>query len=194
MPSLWAGVFGSWALGWLDTNMPPIVSVGGLSCFAVLAFAGLVSLSIRKDLAAVIVVGALWLFPTYILVQSGTIVGHGVQPRYILPLVIMLAGVVLLQAGEVRLRLSRGQVVVLVSTLSVVNAVALYFNMQRYITGAGVTSWNFSAAVRWWWTIPVPPTVVWAAGSFSFAAFLVIMARETLRTRPTDMPHQEVRQ
>ena len=194
VPSLWAGVLGSWGLGWLDTNMPAIVWVGGVGCFAALAFAGLVSLSIRKALAVVIVLGALWLFPTYILVRSGAIVGIGVQPRYILPLVIMLAGVVLLQVSGVRLRLSRGQVVVLVSTLSVINATALYFNMQRYISGAGVTSWNFSAVVRWWWNIPVPPIVVWAAGSLSFAAFLVITARENLLTQPTDMPNQEVRQ
>lgn len=193
VPSLWAGVFGSWSLGWIDTNMPAIVSVGGLGCFAALAFAGLASLSMRKALVVVTVLGALWLLPTYILVQSGTVVGHGVQPRYILPLVTMLAGVVLLQAGGVRLTFSRGQVVALVSTLSVVNAVALYFNLRRYITGTDIMSWNLNSAGEWWWNISVSPMVVWIAGSLSFAAFLGIMARETLLMRPGDVPHQEVR-
>jgi hypothetical protein len=193
VPSLWAGVFGSWGLGWLDTDMPAIVSVGALGCYAALVFAGLASLSLRKALVVLTVLGALWLIPTFILVQSGTVVGNGVQPRYILPLVVMLAGVVLLQAGGAGLRLSRGQVVALVSTLSLVNAIALYFNMRRYITGTQVSSWNFSAAVRWWWSIPVSPVVIWVAGSLSFAALLAIIARETLLSRPTDVPDQEVR-
>jgi hypothetical protein len=84
-------------------------------------------------------------------------------------------------------------VVALVSTLSLVNAIALYFNMRRYITGTQVSSWNFSAAVRWWWSIPVSPVVIWVAGSLSFAALLAIIARETLLSRPTDVPDQEVR-
>ena len=194
VPSLWAGVFGSWGLGWLDTDMPAIVSVGALGCYAALVFAGLASLSMRKAVVVLTVLGALWLFPTFILVQSGTVVGNGVQPRYLLPLVIMLAGVILLQTGGAGLRLSRGQVVALVSTLSVVNAIALYFNMRRYITGTQVSSWNFSASVRWWWSTPVSPVLFWVAGSLSFAAFLAIVARETLLMRPTDVPDQEVRQ
>jgi hypothetical protein len=193
VPSLWSGVFGSWGLGWLDTDMPALVSVGALGCYAALVFAGLASLSMRKAIVVLTVLGALWLIPTFILVQSGTVVGNGVQPRYLLPIVIMLAGVVLLQAGGAGLRFSRGQVVALVSTLSSVNAIALYFNMRRYITGTQVSSWNFSAAVRWWWSIPVSPVVVWVAGSLSFAAFLAIMARETLIMRPTDAQGQEVR-
>jgi len=193
VPSLWAGIFGSWSLGWMDTNMPAIVWVGGLSCFAALAFAGLASLSMRKTLVVVTVLGALWLLPTYILVQSGTVVGNGVQPRYILPLVTMLAGVLLLQAGGVRLIFSRGQVVALVATLSVVNAVALFFNMRRYITGTDVLSWNLSAAGGWWWNIPVAPIVVWIAGSLAFAAFLGIVAKDTLPTLQADKPDHGAR-
>jgi hypothetical protein len=193
VPSLWSGVFGSWALGWMDTYVPALVPVGGLCCFAAFAFSGLASLSMRKTLAVVWVLGALWFFPTYILVQSATIVGNGVQPRYILPLVIMLAGVVLLQAGGVRLILSKAQVVALVSTLSIVNSVALFFNMRRYITGTNILSWKLSAPGDWWWNIPVAPFAIWIAGSLAFAALLGIVARDTLLARQADVLHQGAR-
>ena len=190
VPSLWAGVFGSWPLGWLDTIMPAGVWVASLGCFAALVFTGLVSMSIRKLLAVITVVSALVVIPTYILVQSRVVIPTAVQPRYILPLVIILGGLFLLQAGGARLRLSKVQVVTLVSTLSVVNAIALHFNMRRYITGTDVTDPNLNTAVEWWWNIPLSPMAVWVVGSLSFAALLVILARETLLT-PADVPLQE---
>ncbi|MHB8298927.1 MAG: DUF2142 domain-containing protein [Dermatophilaceae bacterium] len=192
VPSLWAGVFGSWALGWLDTFMPAIVWVGSLGAFAGLVFAGLASQSTRKLLAVAMVLGAMWFFPTYILVKSGNVVGDAVQPRYILPLVVMLGGLALLQVGGAVLRLSKAQGVVLVATLSGANAIALYFNMRRYITGADVTSWNLNTAAQWWWSIPVSPMTVWAVGSLSFAACLLVIALGTMRARPADVvPHPE---
>ena len=192
VPSLWAGVFGSRGLGWLDTFMPAIVWVGSLGAFAALVFAGLASQSTRKLLAVSIALGALWLFPTYVMAQSGAVVGSQVQPRYILPLVVLLGGVALLRVGGAGLQLSKAQVVVLVSTLSVANATALHVNMRRYITGTDGTSWNLDTAAQWWWSIPVSPMIVWAVGSLSFAACLLVIALGTMRARPGDVvPHPE---
>jgi Predicted membrane protein (DUF2142) len=188
MPSLWTGVFGHSGLGWMDTAMPAIVWVGGFGCFTALMFTGVVSLSARKLLAVSMVLGALWLFPTYVSMRTGSVSATAVQPRYILPLIILLSGVVLLEVGGVRLGLSKAQVVALVSTLSITNAFALEYNIRRYVTGTDVTSWNLNAAVEWWWGIPVSPMMVWAVGSLSFAAVLVIIARATTLTRPPDMP------
>jgi hypothetical protein len=188
VPSLWTGVFGHAGLGWMDTQLPALVWVGGFGCFAALAFSGLVSQSTRKLLAVSTVLGALLLFPTYVSMRTGSVSGMGVQPRYILPLIILLTGVLLLEVGKVRLRLSKAQVVALVATLSIANAIALQFNIRRYITGADVVSWNLNAAVEWWWSIPVSPMTIWAVGSLSFAGLLVIIARATTLTQPADMP------
>lgn len=184
VPSLWAGVFGSWGLGWLDTRMPAIVWVGGLCCFAALAFTGLASLFTRKFLALAAVVGALGFMPAYVLTQSGALVGEGVQPRYILPLIVMLGGIVILQVDGINLSLTRWQVVALMTTLATANAIALHFNIRRYVTGTDVTSWNLNDAVEWWWDIPVSPMAIWLLGSLSFVALLVIVARETTITPP----------
>lgn len=182
VPSLWAGVFGSWGLGWLDTRMPAIVWVCGLGCFAALAFTGLVSLSTRKVLALAVVVGALGLMPAYVLTQSGALVGDGVQPRYILPLIIMLGGIVLLQVDGMSLNLTKWQVAALMTTLATANAFALHFNIRRYVTGTDITSWNLNHAVEWWWGMPVSPMAIWLLGSLSFATFLAIIARGTAVT------------
>ena len=188
VPSLWSGVFGHSGLGWMDTVMPAVVWVGGFGCFAALVFAGIVSLSTRKLLAVSMVLGALWFFPTYVSMRTGSVSATAVQPRYILPLIILLTGVVLLEVGAVRLSLSKAQVVTLVSVLSISNAIALHVNIRRYVTGSDVGSWNLNTAVEWWWHIPVSPMMVWAVGSLSFAALLVIIARATMLTRPADMP------
>ena len=188
VPSLWSGVFGHSGLGWMDTVMPALVWVGGFGCCAALAFSGLVSQSTRKLLAVSMVLGALLLFPTYVSMRTGSVSATAVQPRYILPLIILLTGVVLLEVGAVRLSLSKAQVVTLVSVLSISNAIALHVNIRRYVTGSDVVSWNLNAAVEWWWSIPVSPMIVWAVGSLSFAGLLVIIARATTLTRPADMP------
>lgn len=191
VPGLWAGVFGNWGLGWLDTTLPAIVWVVGLGSFAALAFSGLVSESIRKLMALGVILAALWVIPTYILLQSGVFVGSEVQPRYILPLIVMLAGVSLLHVGGSRLALSTGQAAILVAALSTANAVALHFNMRRYLTGSDALGLNLDTNREWWWNMPVGPQLVWFIGAVSFAVLLALLVSVIVRTRtPSDQPTQ----
>ncbi|WP_051973666.1 DUF2142 domain-containing protein, partial [Cryobacterium sp. MLB-32] len=188
VPGLWAGVFGSWGLGWLDTAMPSIVWVACLGSFGALAFSGLVSESIRKILAGAFVLAALWIIPTYILLKSAVFVGSEVQPRYILPLIVLLAGIALLHVGGPRLALSTGQAVALVSALAIANSVALHFNMRRYLTGTDALGVNLDTNREWWWDIPVGPQMVWAIGSLAFAAVLILLVRGITRPRDHSVP------
>ncbi|MDJ0377160.1 DUF2142 domain-containing protein [Cryobacterium sp. PH31-L1] len=189
VPSLWVGSFGLWALGWLDTSLPAIVWVGSFGVFAALVFAGLNMPSIRKSLAAGVILGAMWVVPTYVLQQSQAKVGAEVQPRYILPLIIMLAGVALFSVGRARLRLSMTQVLALISILSVANGVALHFNMRRYISGSEIVSWNLNLYREWWW-IPMTPMVVWLVGTVTFLLFL--LAAAWLYLRPLVSPAESM--
>ncbi len=183
VPGLWVGVFGNWGLGWLDTLMPAVVWVAGLGCFAALAFSGLASRSLRKLLAVLMVLAALWIIPTFILVQSQVAVGSEVQPRYILPLIVMLGGVALLNARGPRLILSKIQVLGVIAALSVANALALHYNLRRYVTGADQNGLNLDSNLEWWWNIPVGPGAIWILGSLAFAALLVLLAGSI--TRPS---------
>jgi len=184
VPSLWVGVFGSWKLGWLDTTLPGIVWVGGFGAFAALVFVGLRWQSPRKLVAVVAMLGAMWVVPTFILQQSQVAVGSEVQPRYLLPLIVMLAGVSFLGPAHRRIELSATQTVALVAVLSVANSVALMFNMRRYVTGEDVAGVDVDDAPPWWWSnLPLSPLIIWILGSVAFALFLGIISRTELARR-----------
>lgn len=182
LPKLWAGVFGGTGggtgLGWLDTQLPGIVLVGCLMCFAAVVFSGLAFGSLRKVASIGLVVFALVAIPVYVLIQSRAVVGSQVQSRYVLPLIVLLSGLALFQVDHRVFRFSRLQLYVVIGALAVTNAVALHVNMRRYITGTDVTGVNLNSHIEWWWSIPVSPMVVWVLGSLSFALFLFTVVRE----------------
>lgn len=176
VPELWAGVFGGWPLGWLDTTLPAIVIFGGLGVFVSVAFVGLGILSWRKVIAAFGLVLVLWLLPTFVLMQGGNAVGQNVQPRYLLPLIIMLAGIVVLSVGNRSLRLGRAQSLLIGLALTVSQAFALHVNIRRYVTGTDVQGGNLDEGAEWWWDgLIFSPMTVWAIGALAFAALVYIV-------------------
>jgi hypothetical protein len=194
-PSLWLGVFGSWGLGWLDTVLPAIVPVAAFGSFAAVLFAGLGqgittrSFAWRKSISVLLVFAALWIFPVYVLVKTGAHVGAYVQPRYILPLIILLAGMLLLREVRNGPVLSKLQSLVIVGALSAANAVALFWNTRRYVTGTDVTGWNLNSGAEWWWAAMPSPMIAWMLGSLAFAAFLWLLSPALLPQRwPSVVP------
>lgn len=169
LPQLWAGSLGTWPIGWLDVPMPSVVSVAAVAVFGAVTFAGLRSISVRKLIALGFALAMMFAVPAYILLKSKATVGQEVQPRYILPLLLMFAGVALLEAGR-RLRFTRFQVGVAAFALSIANTVALHVSMQRYVSGSTVADVNLSHGQHWWWSSSIPPMLVWILGSLAFAA------------------------
>lgn len=181
VPELWAGAFGFWGLGWLDTVMPAAVWVTAGAAFAAVAFTGLRSMDWRKGLSLLLVFGALVFFPTWILVQSKTFVGFEVQPRYILPLIVMLGGIAVVQRRATAIAFSVTQLSVLGAGIVLVNALALHANMRRYISGQSTLDWNLNHYVEWWWPVGPGPMVVWALGSAAFAGAVALVLLEIHR-------------
>lgn len=178
LPLLWVGVFGAWGmggLGWLDTAVPPLVWVSTLMAFGGLVFWGLRRGSAGKWLSVAAIACALVAIPMYILVHDGVTVGVGVQPRYIYPLMIMLAGVVLVGLTGFRLGLGRVQLVCVGVILSVANSLSLHVNMRRYLTGVDVDSINLDVGVEWWWNTSVSPMAVWIGGTIAFALAVSVL-------------------
>jgi hypothetical protein len=150
VPSLWAGVFGSWSLGWFDTDLPAVVAMGII----------------------------LIVLPVYVLTKGGDRVGVEVQPRYLLPLIVLFIGVLLLSTRGRPVRFTRGQVWLIVTTLAIVQFVSLQTDMRRYITGVGHEGWNLDAGVQWWWNIGLSPMFVLIVGSIAYAGMVAILAWE----------------
>ena len=174
LPGLWAGVLGTWGLGWLDTLMPATVYIFGILAFGATTFTGLVSVNWRKIVALAGIGALLVAIPSWILYKGHATVGQEVQPRYIMPLIIMFAGIALLQAGPRLIRFTRVQTIVVVIAVSIANAVALHTTMHRYISGPGMEGLSLNHFVHWWWKIPVSPTIVWLIGSVAFAAAVAV--------------------
>lgn len=184
IPVLWAGVFGSFGLGWLDIAMPQLVLYGAVGAFITVAAVGFSRLTKRKATALAIVALALIVIPVFVLTRGSDIVGEQVQPRYILPLIVMLGGLLVLQAGRRRVQFTRGQIILVTVTLAVAQAVALGTTMRRYITGTGFGGLNLNSGIKWWWDTPVSPMVVLAVGSLCYAGLIWILAREVSRVIP----------
>lgn len=183
LPFLWSGVFGSWGLGWLEVGMPPIVAYGSLAVFLGVAVVGFSVLSRRKAIALALIGLALIVLPVYVLVKGGDIVGREVQPRYLLPLIVVFAGLLVLRAGQRVVTFTRGHLILFVATLAVAQFIALHTTLRRYVTGVDEQGWNLDVGVEWWWSIPFSPMAVLIVGSVSFAALVGILAREISRER-----------
>jgi hypothetical protein len=186
--SLWAGVFGEWGLGWLDTPLPALVTFGATAVFVAVAFVGLSRVTWRKLVVALGITIVLWILPVYVLQRGGNSVGQNVQPRYLLPLIVLLGGVMLLTRLNQRLPFTRVQLILVVATLSVANFVALHVNIQRYVSGNNHTGLDLDAHELWWWNAPFSPDVVWIVGSLAYAAMLVLIVREISRQVPAIDP------
>ncbi len=151
MPFLWAGNFGEAGLGSADTSMPAIVFLGATGVVVAVVARGLGSIWPRKLIVVAGVALALWLLPLYVLTQGGGTIGEQVQSHHVLPLIVLFAGLALMQPVAEPLAFSRLQLVLIAGTLAVVNFVALH--MQ----GA--------------------PMALWLVGSFAFAAAVTILIR-----------------
>jgi hypothetical protein len=174
LPSLWLGVFGSWGLGWLDTQMPVIVWVGAAGVFGIFVFAALKGL-VKRELAWAASVGlGLIVIPIYILQKSLAPVGAQVQPRYLLPLIVLLAGVIFLSRSNWSFSFSRLQWLLLGAALMVAQAVALFLNIRRYTSGASGGG-NLNQDIGWWWPTMTSPMAVWTLGSLSFAVVVAVV-------------------
>jgi hypothetical protein len=174
VPFLWLGAFGEWGLDWLDTAMPGIVIAAAITAFAFAGFLGIRRLTLRKGIIVGVTVLVLTVLPVYVLQQGGHVVGEQVQPRYLLPLIVLLGG--LLALGTPVIRWTRTQLMVIAGALSIANAIALHMNMRRYLSGAGGGGLNLDTDVAWWWNAPFTPMTVWAVGALAYTALLVLVA------------------
>jgi len=190
VPFLWLGNLGEWGLGWLDTTMPAAVTFGAVGAFVVAGFLGIRALEWRKAVVVAAAAVVLWVLPVYVLQQAGHIVGQQVQPRYLLPLIVLFGGLLALSAPRVRWK--RGQLLLVAAMLSIANGVALHTNLRRYLTGIDAGSVNLNTGMEWWWNVPFSPMIVWIVGSLAYTALLFVLAAR-IPVDPLDAGARRVR-
>jgi Predicted membrane protein (DUF2142) len=178
LPSLWLGIFGSGPLGrtgWLDTPFPPIVPMLTIAVWFPLLLQGTKRLFPAKAVGLGLVGAALLVQPMYLLVRSGVLVGQGVQPRYLLPLIVIFTGLCLLGSRGVTARLSPAAYWASVAALTVAHSVALHIQIRRYVTGLDVSFVRFGDDTEWWWSSGPGPTATWIVASIGFAVLTAVV-------------------
>lgn len=172
IPSLWTGALGQSNLGWFDTRMPAAVWVPTTVLFAGAMFVGARAAAPRRALAIVLALVAMWAVPFVMLAQSNALVGATVQPRYLLPLLIIALGIA--SAREDAESAWDGVRFSLASfCLIVAGAVALHQNISRYTSGTRNNAVDPQGA--WWWVGVPEPLVVWVIGSCALAGVLGLL-------------------
>jgi hypothetical protein len=177
------GVYGvGWNLGWFTTVEPAFVGIPALAVAVGIATLGISSLSVRKAIAMVApLVGALVL-PLVLLYRAGDVVGETVQPRYVLPAVILLTILLLTQRSSDRvIHFGRAQAVAAVVLLSGAQALALWTNIRRYVTGEDAWGVNLDTNVEWWWPSGPRPMLTFLIGAIAFAVLMVAVWWRNLR-------------
>jgi hypothetical protein len=183
---LWTGALGGWALGWLDTSMPAFVPAATVAAFVLVGAAGLARVTGRKAWAIAVVAAVLVVLPVFVLQAGGNAVGEQFQPRYLLPLIALLAGLLLLTSRTRPVALTLIQRIAVIIALSSAQFVALHLNIRRYVTGIDQSGPNLDEGLEWWWVGPVGPNAVWLLGSLAYALLVTILINRLAKWQPTN--------
>ncbi len=176
LPFLWTGVWGSWGLGWLDTQLPAVVVWAAAGAFIAVGFTAIGRLDARKAVALAGVLAVLIALPVYVLTVGGNSVGENLQPRYLLPLIVLFAFLLVTDPARRQLSFTRVQTVVILVALAAANFVSLQVNIRRYVTGVDRQGLNLDAGAEWWWEgLPLGPTAIWVIGALAFAGLLATL-------------------
>jgi len=148
----WLGLYGNgWGLGWGEAKMPIILGILG----TYLLVGALVVTWPSQRGRKIVVVAALFVLvvatPLYVLQRTKSPVGGEVQPRYMLPLVLLfLAFLFLTLGGRYFWRLPWWGVAPAALVLTITNSIALHILMDDYAFGHDLGSAFTGGA--WWWS------------------------------------------
>jgi hypothetical protein len=175
-----AGALGvNYGLGWLDTILPPIVGICGVSLFAITIYNALSIGELRRTLSLAAIVGFAYLMVVMILNEGNFVVGEIVQPRYILPLLPLIVGIVSADNAtfDETIRRRKWQFT-FISILTVTQSISIYTNVRRYVTGLDMPFLlNLDVRREWWSQSFISPNFTFLVSSISFSIFLFFVWR-----------------
>jgi hypothetical protein len=181
IPGLWLGIFGGFpwgSLGWLDTSLPQVVLAGTMTVALGVTFLAVRAADKKKIVGLIAMLGAIWVMPLYLLQLGGFLAGEEVQPRYLLPLMMVLLGTIVLTNDGSPIVSDRGRLWFILAALTIANAISLHTNIRRYTTGITIQGFNLDSPREWWWAFfPdfLGPTLLWAIGSLAFGGLLWLL-------------------
>ena len=173
LPTLFQGIVGGWNLGWNDTLMPPFIPVIGTVVVGALLYRGLQEATGRKLAVTALVAGALVIVPIVFLQSQRLGVGEVVQPRYLLPLLTLLVGVVSLGPRFGRpLPLPVTPAIVMAVGVTLSAVLAFWANAHRYFAGSGFGLFDPKVEPAWTTATGIPLAVIAVVTIVATAVFI----------------------
>jgi hypothetical protein len=161
-------------LGWLDTPVPSTTWVAVLGTVAALSLVGLAYLDWRKVVAVLALTGMGIAMAARSLTQVNAYPGELFQPRYLLPLVMAVFGLLLVVGPGRRLALTRVQLGLMWALLSYGGVMVLHSWIKRWTVGSDLVGRDLDGPALWWPTGLPAPSVVWLLGSVAWSVLLAI--------------------
>ena len=180
LPEYFAGFIGlNSGPGWRDTPLPGYTTILGLLVLGAVLFYGARTMSLRKALAAFMVFGAMAGIPLLIATPTAFPNLGGYHSRYALPLLGTWL-LIWLSCAVKKSSMTRGQIVMFVFFLSVVDAVAMHTTIARYVRGlleirhiGWIAPGNLNGDIQCWWAdMPLSPMAQWRLASLRYALAL----------------------
>lgn len=187
LPKLAASVHGG-LLGWLDAQVSLTAASSIMLAVGGAYVAGLAFMNRRKALALVALVVATFAVPVRAIWQSHRFAPDHYQPRYLLPMLVVVLGVCLLAGPGRRIMWSAWQIALVWGLLSLGGLVALNNWMRRFTTGNDVQSWDLSRKAEWWANPDISPDQMWVLGSVSWSVLVLVVLMSFYRGRAATGP------
>ena len=184
LPSFWAGILGSWNLGWLDTRLPASTAVLGIAVYASLLAYGLQRASRARIAASLTVLTSMVVLPVVALIPIAMVVNESIQARHFIALIYVLLGLALVRTtDEEAFSIGSGAYHAMAIALGLAHSAALWTNIGRYTIGMKFNQFvRIGVEPEWWWESGPAPFTVWAVGSVAFLV-LAYVALGTVRER-----------
>lgn len=178
-------------LGWFNTPIPPTASLIATSLFVTLCIIMFTYLDKLGKIVSAVSLTLLIFLPMSVLQRDHVLVGDYVQPRYLLPLMIMLTTTLISRfVKDCQQHVLQQMKLYYVVGLSVAHSMSLHACIRRYIdaygSGYGEPFFNLDKHIQWWWwSLGPSPMTVWFTGSISFLLFS-LFAMNHLDKRPQE--------
>jgi hypothetical protein len=142
-------------LGSLDTPMPHVASLS-----VTVLFVGLIGWAFlnsnRAERCLMLIVTAIYCaIPIYVLQKGNILVGSYLQPRYLLPVTVLL---VMLAVPRIEIKDDRSKNALLLAICFLMFAHSMFLHalLRRYTVGNSVSGFSLVSNNAWWWTFNLP--------------------------------------
>lgn len=193
LPGLWIGGTGAPGgvtngdaeqLGWFDVAIPPTAWAALLMVIGALILLGLAWMPWQKTVTVVGLLGLAFVVPGYALILNRALPGELVQPRYLLPLMLVIFGLVMVRSGHRPLGLNLAQAGCVFVAVSLAQALSLHVFLRRFITGVDVLGPDLTAGAQWWWPdAPLSPNQVLFIGVLGWTLVCLVAVSHVWQRR-----------